>query len=434
MDPIWILLLLILFVIIAIVLTTKFVTTGGAFDDECAKLGISKLNCETLRSKKNITEEDCASRGISKEDCQKLKSKPKDSIFSKLKCALSKGTPPPKKIEADPTTVKKSLDVFNRMANAIADIAKTLPDQYRGKDGKYNLDAMYQDKCVEGSEWKNSLFCAMGEGNELANMIFRLRFSVPSSPERHALYNFINDKDANYIENPAFNDLLKEFIKALFQKINRNEQLTWNDLPAYAILAAKYPAIKNKMLEPQMQNMGLTMEPVSDNTHDHVKGPQSLNGLRDMYCKPGGLWQNTLFCALAGNDREHYIAEALAKLKFTIPKGGPNEHIIGKLLKTLKAQLAEMNSKLSWFSLSDLGKSAGLKTAISKMDTLITKIERSQLLTWDDINSLFTIASLNLMDIVEPIAANNLNSMGMDIAVKSPEYINDGTCTLADRF
>ena len=77
--------------------------------------------------------------------------------------------------------------IQSQIANTVTAISKA--PLCNIKTRSCDLNKLWQDKCVTGSppDWADSLFCALGEGNPVASMIFRMRFVAPSDPNKHLL-------------------------------------------------------------------------------------------------------------------------------------------------------------------------------------------------------------------------------------------------------
>lgn len=326
--------------------------------------------------------------------------------------------------------VSKGFSLFNRAFNSFADgVAKFMLKEYCST-GMCDLDRMFKDKCSHNArgddpEWAGSLFCALGEGNELASLIFRLRFAVPDSPEKHVLHQFVNESSKNLTGNVTADEQLHEFIKTIFAKINRRELLTWGDLPAYAIIAAKFPVIKDRYIEPAMNTYGLSLKK-DPRARLGVDQTVKLNdlvvqkcGKKDADGKFTGPWQNTLFCSLASKERDHYMAEMLGRLKFTIPPEA-NKHILAQVVETVRKGLQtppEGQSKQSWTNY-------GYEKAFNyQFSGIMNKINSNQPLSWDDMNNLFTfsllgIKNFDLLWLAEPFVVPAAVQVGVDIAAK----------------
>ena len=349
-----------------------------------------------------------------------------------------------KKEEADLREGKKNkvINVADRILSTYTTgISKFILREYC-KDGVCDLNKLWEDKCgpnrkftndsPEAKEWQGSLFCAMGEGNELANLIFRLRFTVPETPSKHALYNFVNKTSKSLTGNDKADELLHEFVATLLANINRNKVLRWADLPSYAVLAAKFPIIKKKYIEPALKKYGLSIspQPVS-NTADTPNRAVDLNELTKK-CKPEkdgtrGPWQDTIFCALAGTEKEHHIASMLAALKF---QAAPEDtHIVTQIMKVAQKSIEEIekaaDSTWTGWAKGKAAKYIAPRALLERTELISRKMSRGEPLSWNDLNDLFVVGSIfgvggwNLLDVIESNILEPMGKVGLDLAPNS---------------
>ena len=116
-------------------------------------------------------------------------------------------------------------------------------------------------------------------------------------------------------------------------------------------------------------------------------------------------WANTLFCEIGMND---IAAKYIGQLKFAVPPDH-NNHVISKLFDIIITGLNDS----SWFK-----KWAATKGINIFLGPTLEKIKSNQLLTWQYLRHLMTIATVSIEGTAVGQINNNINEIGLDFAKK----------------
>lgn len=321
-------------------------------------------------------------------------------------------------------------------------ILNSEPHQRKKIEG--GLNNLWQQKCsIQGdAEWVDSMFCALGKGNLLANFVMRMRFRVPENANQNILmsiHKIINQvpKPLDAVVEGVFNNILK--------KIKNRELLSWADLSTLVrgIIAMK---TTRNLIESYSQPYGLSTLPVAaeQETRQTIASSSvrviDLDRMWDAYCKSDpnqapGEWIGSLFCELGFDNA---AAKLIGKIRFVIPPNDPNNHAVLVLLKIIENGLKAPDPLTGEQTWTKWGIEKGLMWAVSG---IITKIQNRQQLHWEDLDAVFQLTTTNFTHIpligskianllggetlgpaVENATNDALNPIGIGFAPPMPIY------------
>lgn len=241
---------------------------------------------------------------------------------------------------------------------------------------KQSLNQLWDTKCNVDPEWVDSLFCKMGDGNEIASLVMRMRFTVPLNPNKHVL-------KALYSAG-----LPQGVLDGYLKKIDCGRPFRWADLANIVKIVNNFIGL----VEPSMNNVGLTVK--QPRRPHNQQRTIDLDQIFDTKCSTTSDWKGTLFCEMGYNNA---AATLIGKMKFAVPCSGsllkkkcvnPNDNIILKLIDTI---INASSGTGTSGSVMQTITGAGLSKAFT---AITTKIRTNQLLDWDDLRNLYRITQL----------------------------------------
>lgn len=294
-------------------------------------------------------------------------------------------------------------------------ITKTgMKKQIRREQRTINLDALWAEKCGTNSfdpEWVDSMFCAMGKGNALANFVMRMQFVVPGDPNRNIL-QLIYRAAQGY---GALDGVTKAILNSFLGKINLRERFRWSDLATVVNIINKTPGLK-KYVDRKLQYYGIsTQSSIDEEDTAEMRRARasmgrsvSLQQIWDRNCRrsettgKAGEWSETLFCALGYNEP---AAKVISAMRFEVPTDGPMNHMVIKLLDMISQGLQAPDPSSGTQSWKNWAIDKVLAYAASG---LRGKIMQGQKLTWQDLNNLYGLTQVSLKNI--PLIGNRIVS------------------------
>jgi hypothetical protein len=185
-----------------------------------------------------------------------------------------------------------------KMCKKIAEEDEKLKSIQEKKRRDLDLNAFWDQKCTSDPEWIDSLFCKMGYGNQMAELVMQMRFSLPVNPNKHVLKTLYNM------------GLPRTTLDLYLKKIDCDLTFRWADLANIVRLLNGFLGIVDKHVVPY----GLTFKQPR-----HYQGQTrkiDLNSLHNQKCSKSGDWKDTLFCEMGYSNR---AAEFIGRMKFSIP-------------------------------------------------------------------------------------------------------------------
>ena len=284
-----------------------------------------------------------------------------------------------------------------------------------------DLNKLWEEKCIKGSppEWADSLFCALGEGNQVASMIFRMRFVAPSDSNKHLLKTLLPIVEKTLDENKTLDDSIKKAIKNYLKtwndKIDRGEAFSWSDLPALAMFGLHFESVEN-MIESSVNPMGMSFSDKQFSTDNSL--PTRTVDLNALKSKCQQEWKGTLFCALAESRDSHLIARLISKMQFAPAElygNNPNNHFIKKGIDAVLEKVKKPDPKTGKQSWTMWAAEKGINRQLS---TILNKLQNNQLLSWEDMASIFQVATMDVSGLAEKYIPSNIQPLGLDMAKK----------------
>lgn len=306
--------------------------------------------------------------------------------------------------------IPKSAD-YHVCEQIVRDDIEVESQQVSKKKTPKSLNNFWDTHCSPSSpdpEWIDSLFCKMGYGNSIATLVMKMRFTVPTNPNKHLLKNLYN------VGLPK--NVLDKYIK----KIDCGRPFRWADIANLVHLVKNFAGLADGYL----RDIGFTLKPVPSVERTITNRTKDLDALHKSKCT--GDWKNTLFCEMGYDDPSALL---IGKLKFAVPCVGEGQKREctnpqnNAVLQIINLIIDAASGKGTTSSFIEKGVGSALSVALVGIKD---KILTNRLLTWEDLSTLYDltqvkgiqqILNMALASTVPDFINTQVNQMGLDFGV-----------------